>query len=188
VERLSLTLGDTVFQWNNWAWLDDLDKNFPVPWIQRQLRYLPPMRGLDNWKWFFRDRPAMQQQMQQNQLSYLFASNVCPRDTSVQEYYLEQAAGRFVLNPVNTFYFEKLLQEIVTRRIHLIWINMPLNEAIRQPSAKYYADFEAWLASALPAGTPYLPLTYRDACDFKDFSHLRDSAAVEFAQELDRKW
>ena len=184
VESLALSAKDTVYQWNNWVWLDDLDENFPIPWVQRQFRYLLPMKGLDNWKWYFRERPAMQQRMEDNRLSYLFASNICPSDTSVQEYYLEQRAGGFVMNPVNVHYFRKLTEEIARRKIHLIWINMPLNRAIRQPSADYYRDFEVQMRGMLPAGTPYLPLSYRDACDFKDFSHLRDVAAEKFGQEL----
>ncbi|HEX2900976.1 MAG TPA: hypothetical protein VHS96_14760 [Bacteroidia bacterium] len=187
VESLSLALNDTVFQWNNWAWLDDLDHNFPLPWVQRQFRYLPPMRGLDNWRWYFRDRPEMQQRMADNQLSYLFPSSVCPGDTSVQEYFLEQQAGGFVLNPVNEFYFRKLLAEVTRREIHLVWINMPLNRAVRQPSAKYYADFERWLLAELPTGTPYIPLAYRDSCDFKDFSHLDALAAEAYAKELTQR-
>lgn len=184
VESLSLALQDTMYQWNNWRWLDDLEQNFPGKWLQRQFRYLLPMREVDNWRWYFHERPAMQRRMVDQQLSYLFPSTVCPSDTSVQEYYLEQQAGGFVLNPVNAFYFEKLLREVAQRKIHLVWINMPLNRAIRQPSERYYADFEQWLKQALPPGTPYFPLTSRDACDFKDFSHLRDAAAETFAAEL----
>lgn len=184
VESLALAAKDTVYQWNNWVWLDDLDENFPLPWVQRQFRYLLPMKGLDNWKWYFRERPAMQQRMVDNGLSYLFSSNVCPRDTSVQEYYLEERAGGFVMNPVNRHYFRQLTAEIMRRQIHLVWINMPLNRAVRQPSEGYYREFEAQLKAMLPEGTDYLPLGYRDSCDFKDFSHLRDVAAEAFGQEL----
>lgn len=180
VESLSLALQDTVFQWNNWTWLDDLDANFSSPWVRRQFRYLLPLRSWDNWRWYFKDRPAMQTKMQENQLSYLFSSNICPGDTSVQEFYLEQNSGGFLVNPVNAAYFRKMLAEIRRRDIHLVWINMPLNNAVRQPSESYYSDFERWVRSQLPAGTAYHPLGMRDSCDFKDFSHLRDVAAMDF--------
>ncbi|MEY3442809.1 MAG: hypothetical protein RLZZ519_1090 [Bacteroidota bacterium] len=180
VEDLSLALKDTVFQWNNWTWLDDLEANFASPWVRRQFRYLLPLRSWDNWRWFFKDRSAMQMQMKQENLSYLFPSNLCPGDTSVQEYYLEQSSGRFVVNPVNAAYFRKMIAEIQRRDVHLVWINMPLNNAVRQPSERYYSDFERWVRAELPAGTPYIPLAARDSCDFKDFSHLRDVAAEAF--------
>lgn len=184
VESLAALVGDTVYQWNNWVWLDDLDENFRIPWVQRQFQYLLPMKGVDNWRWYFRERPAMQERMVANQLSYLFPGTVCPSDTSVQEYYLEQRAGGFVMNPVNLHYFRRLVGEIVHRGIHLVWINMPLNRAIRQPTEGYYRAFEQQLKASLPVGTPYLPLEYRDSCDFKDFSHLRDEAANAFTLEI----
>lgn len=184
VEARSLALGDTVFQWNNWAWLDDLDKNFPSAWVQRQLRYVPALRNLDNYRWYLGEWPAMKARMEANQLSYLFTSDICPSDTTVQEYYLEQAAGRFIPNPVNAHYFTQLLQEVARREIHLVWINMPLNKAIRQPSQGYYEDFERWLRPQLPSQMPYYPLAFQDACDFKDFSHLDEVAAQTFGQHI----
>lgn len=184
VEAYSKSIGDTVFQMNNWAWMDDLDSNFSMPWIQRQLRYLLPIRSLDNWKWYFQDRSAMQAGMYANQLSYLFPSKVCPSNATAYEYYLEQNAGGFLMNPVNVFYFQKLLAEVERRNIHLIWVNMPLNNATLQPSIGYYQRFEQLLQAELPAGTPYMPLQFRDSCDFIDYSHLRDVAAEAFAQEI----
>ncbi len=182
VLALSRNIGDTAYQWNNWVWLDDLDKNFPSPWVQRQLRYLPALRGLDNYRWYFQERAASQARMETHQLSYLFASDICPSDTSVQEYYLERNAGGFFPNGVNAHYFTELLKEVGRRQIHLVWINMPLNKAIRQPSQHYYADFEAWLRPQLPPMTPYFPLSFQDACDFKDFSHLDEEAANIFGR------
>ncbi|MFN8394762.1 MAG: hypothetical protein U0176_08840 [Bacteroidia bacterium] len=126
----------------------------------------------------------MQAKMEARQLSYLFPSNSCPKDTSVQEYYLEQQAGRFVLNRVNAFYFKKMLAEIGRREVHLVWINMPLNRGVRQPSDRYYADFETFLHNCLPSDISYHPFTYRDACDFKDFSHLHEVAAEAFTKSL----
>lgn len=184
VESLSTALKDTVFQQNNWTWLDELDSSLTNKWIQRQARYLPPLHGYDNWRWYFKDRPAMQQRMQDNNLSYLFSSNICPGDTSVQEYYLEKKDGGFVLNPVNAHYLKKLLAEVSRRNIFLVWINMPLNNAIRQASKQYYADFANWLSESLPIGTPINAFLFRDSCDFKDFSHLRDVAAEAFTTEI----
>ena len=43
VESLSVALGDTAFQWNNYPWLDDLDHGLPFTWLQNQVRYLPPL-------------------------------------------------------------------------------------------------------------------------------------------------
>jgi hypothetical protein len=183
-EYLFSSGGDTVFHWNNWAWLDDLDKNFPAPWVQRQLRYLPAIRNLDNYLWYFREQPQMQQSMTDNQLSYLFPSDVCPSDTSVQEYYLEQKAGAFSAHPINEFYFDRILGLVSDRHIHLVWLNMPLNKAIRQPSQSYYDDFDRWLRPKLPTQTPYYPLGYQDACDFKDFSHLDEAAANAFGKKI----
>lgn len=185
VMTLSRSTGDTAFDWNNWVWLDDLDKNFPSPWVQRQLRYLPAIKGFENYRWFFKDRPISQADMQAEQMSYLFPSDICPGDTSVQEYYLEKRAGGFFPNAVNVHYFSKLMQEVQRRNIHLIWINMPLNKAIRQPSQRYYADFESWMLQQLPPGTNYLPLAFQDSCDFKDFSHLDKDAANTFGQKIE---
>lgn len=185
-EYAVLEVEDTVFQWNNWAWLDDLDRNFPWPWVQRQLRYLPSIRSIDNYLWYFNERPEMQRRMADNQLSYLFASDACPSDTSVQEYYLEQKAGGFRAHPINNFYFERLISLASEKGVHLVWINMPLNKAIRQPSQGYYADFERWLGPKLPPQTPYFPLRFQEACDFKDFSHLDADAAAAFGSEIDR--
>jgi hypothetical protein len=176
--------GDTTYDWNNWVWLDDLDKNFPAPWVQRQVRYLPALRDLESYQWYFQEYGAMQTRMQADGLSYLFTSDICPRDTAVQEVYLERRAGGFFPSEVNAFYFNTILQEIGRRKTVLVWINMPLNNAIRQPSQKYYQDFEAWLRPQLPLGTPYYPLSFQDSCDFKDFSHLDAAAASAFGQKI----
>ena len=172
--------GDTTYAWNNWVWLDDLQKNFTSPWVRRQLRHLPAMHGIDNYSWYFQGYAAMQTRLQQDQLSYLFPSDICPRDTSIQEYYLEQKAGGFFPNGVNAHYFSLLLKEIGRRKLTLVWINMPFNNAIRQPTQKYYADFEAWLRPQLPPDAPYYPMSFQDSCDFKDFSHLDAEAANRF--------
>lgn len=176
----SAQAGDGIYQWHNWPWLDDLDKNFPLPWIQRQVRYLPALHNIDNYRWYIKDFPAIRARMEENNMSYLFASDICPGDTSVQEYYVEQKLGGFSPNVVNAYYFNALIKEIVRRNIHLVWINMPLNQAVRQPSKRYYQDFETWLQQQLPAQTPYYPLGFQDACDFKDYSHLDEVGANAF--------
>jgi hypothetical protein len=142
------------------------------------------MRNLDNYKWYFQARADMVARVQGDQYSYLFPSELCPRDTTVQEYYLEQRFGGFKANAINTYYFEAMLAEIESRKIHLVWVNMPLNEGIRQPSDAYYHHFEQWIQTLLGPKVPYLPLSLWDACAFKDFSHLDAESAHRMGKAL----
>ena len=146
------------------------------------------MRRLDSCKWYFQDRPAMQERMHENSLSYLFPRELCPSDTSAQEYYLKQQSKGFRLKPINKAYFRKMPEEIQRREIHLVWINMALNNAVWQPFDMYFSDFQKWLLLQLPSGTTDWPLELCDGCDFKDFSHLKDNTAIECLGEIAKRF
>ena len=184
VLKLSESLKDTVFQDNNWEWLDELDKSYPNKWVQKQLRYLPNMRNLSLYRKYYASHQAIEAGMKANCQSYLFESNACPAGEAVYEVELEEKQGKFLPNPVNAYYFGKLIAEIQARNIEMEWINMPLNEGSVHPSQQYYSDFERWLKPYLPEGTAYHDFSFLPACDFIDLSHLNKESANAFTAGL----
>lgn len=184
VLAFSQSIKDTVFQYNNWVWLDELEKSYPNKWVQRQLRYLPSMRNLYQYQKYFATHQAIEEGIKANCQSYLFESDACPKGEAVYEVKLEKQAGRFIPNPVNVHYFKKMIELIQSRGISLEWINMPLNEGSIHPQPTYYNEFEAWLKPLLPAETNYHAFSFRPACDFVDLSHLNKPAANSFTLNL----
>lgn len=186
VLEYSKTQKDTIYQYKNWVWLDELDRQYPNVWVQRSLRYLPAIRSFGNYKKYFSTHEKIEKGMDANCMSYLFPSDSCPIGQAVYEVELENKFGGFYPNPVNAHYFRYLIKDIQSRGIQISWINMPLNEGSKHPSSSYYGSFENWLKSELPENVAYKPFGFQSACDFLDLSHLNERAANEFTATLSK--
>lgn len=184
VKSLAESKRDTAFLRNNWPWLDVLERDFPWRPSRELVKYVPTLRNLKNWRWHFEEGEAYREQMKSDGLSFLLDSETCPRDSASPEVALEERQGGFQPSPVNDHYFQKLLALAAKRRIQVIWVNMPLSETTRQTSQQYFADFDSYLRSRLPKGSPIVPFTTYDHCQFRDFNHLDRQGAERFTRAM----
>lgn len=175
---------DSTFLRHNWAWLDVLERDFPWRPTRELVKYVPSIRNMKNWRWHFDEGTDFEGQLKKDQFSFLVGAEECPRDSAAPEMALEEEFGKFQASPVNDHYLQRLVELAKERKIQLVWVNMPLSQTTMQPGWKYFGDFEAYLKTRLPKGTPIVPFTTYDHCEFRDFNHLDRDGAAKFTRAM----
>jgi hypothetical protein len=175
---------DSTYLVQKWEWRKVLHRTFPFEFLRKEVRYVHDYYNFKKYAWYFREGQDLRDSLQANQCSFLVAPKGCPADSASLALEMEEKDGHFRVSAVNAHYLSKILQLCEARGIHVVWVNMPLSTATRQPSEGFFNEFDHALKMMLPASANIVPFQTLDHCQFRDFAHLHRDGARAYTRWL----